>query len=407
MFIRLCSLIEMLYGAHLHEIAQLVCTIVEVTKTQLYLMQEGRFRPISPEAEPEGKVPYHELFFPYGDIILLMLQMHYFHMATKLHMIITRNSTDNGGEEHYKLLMTREQVIAQAKRKFSSNNPYDLIYKLDMFEQHTTQLLHYISTPEDTHTNPPSSDILMKYVRTSCSLVIMLTQSRLLYMNMISVSDTSMLSKPLAITFLAALAEGYYVYHAHPEKCLFKKSVQSEAIKRWIASQKGKKQVDATVTMAPKAAITPSSVTSIPLSTPSSPPPSPSPSPSSSPLPSPSPSPPPPKVTSPQPPTSARIVNRPKIMNKKKRSKDVDTIKTIQRAKAAAALEKAREADTKKKTIIKAAAARAVEMIEAKLKKEEEEKEEEAIFTPYYLDDEPHMWCTWNECLCHKLRRQI
>ena len=75
--LRVCSFVEMLYGCHLHAIAELMCTIIEVTRTKLYIMQRGQFKLIRPEDESMEKVAYHEIFFPYSDMLLLMMQMHY------------------------------------------------------------------------------------------------------------------------------------------------------------------------------------------------------------------------------------------------------------------------------------------------------------------------------------------
>lgn len=75
-------------------------------------------------------------------------------------------------------------------------------------------------------------------------------------------------------------------------------------------------------------------------------------------------------------------------------------IKAIQRAKAADFLEKARVAEAEKKAMIKAAAARAVSIIEAN-------RHVKVPAPPQYVDEEPHMWCTWSDCLCHILRGQM
>ena len=423
--LRLCSFIRLLYGAHLFEVAELTCTIVEVTKTQLYIMKEGQFRAIFPETEPEGKVAYHDLFFSYSEMILVMLQMHYFHLSTKIH------ANENGTQR--KLLMTREQVITQAARKFSFDSIFTLLYKLDQFEQQTTQLLHHISPPNDKLKDSLSFDTRRKYVDTSCHLGTVLTQNQMLFMNMSVIRVGTPI--PLAITFLAASVEGYYVYHAHPEKRLSQISVQMEASKRWIALQPNavKKNRKKKITVAkPIAPVTPEitvaeptvpvtpviTVTKPELIAPVTPvitvakPITPF----------------TPEITVAKPitpvtpvitvakpiapvtpvitvaePTAPITPKTKETGKKKKRVKDVEVIKALQRTKAAEALERAKAAEAKEKAEIKAAATKAVEIIEARMRNEVVQP----VVTYEYLNGEPHLWCTWNDCLCHMLRGQF
>ena len=316
--------------------------------------------------------------------------------------------------KHKKMLMTREQVIIQAARQFTFRDPVELIFKLDEFEHTTTELLHH-SFPPEHKLDSPARD--MKYVRTSCHLTSVLTQQHLLYLNLIAVSDVAPLTKPLAVTFLAALAEGYYVYHVHSEKRLFSTVVQLAASKRWMTAQRHqstKKHESApqprqNPSQAPQA-IKQIEVRKEAVQNPPQAPQAPA-------LPTPA-----PEIkqvpdetvrkqkrTTPPAPETFRRSQLVGKVRAKKSSRDTEAIKAIQRAKAAEALQRSREAEAAEKAKIKAAAVQAVQIIEAEAeakKKKAIESEVEVELEPHhhvmeYMDDEPHVWCTMADCACH------
>lgn len=238
LLIRLCDLILLMHGDHVFDFAEDMYNLAVETGTQFYITTEKEaicqkasdacFEPLPLPARYSMSL-YLQLFFPYQDCVLLLLQIHYHKMACSLKMKAGRMDASS-------MYMSRLQLLDRAKKQFTlefggaSNKS---LVAFDRLEFRTTQLLQSLYGVEegplmDRLQNPNMIADRAKYIRASHHILKNLTQQDLLYVNMVTVLDPTRMEKTWATTFLAAMIEGYYVYYG-TKKNLHLSSVQQAA----------------------------------------------------------------------------------------------------------------------------------------------------------------------------------